>query len=118
MSRRTEKIASLIQSELAELLLKGLKDPRIGFVTVTGVDVTPDLKFAKVYYSKMGDEEKRGETQRALEHAAGFLQRKIADALKLRFTPKLSFYYDESLDEGMRIEKILEDLRSEDGPTK
>lgn len=113
MSRRTERMASLIQTELGELTLKKLKDPRIGFVTVTGVEVTPDLKLAKVYYSVMGDKGKRGGTQRALEHSAGFLQREIAVALKLRYTPKLSFHLDESLDRGMQIEQILRKLKEE-----
>ena len=93
--------------------MRKLKDPRIGFVTVTGVDMTPDLKFARVYYTVMGDPKEKEATQRALEHATGFLQHEIAEALKLRFTPKLTFQVDESLEEGMRIEKILNDLHSE-----
>ena len=116
MSRRTERIASLIQAELSEVVLKKLKDPRIGFVTLTGVDVTPDLKFAQVYYSVLEPEKKgKAETQRALERARGFLQHEIAEALKLRFTPKLTFHLDESLEEGMRIERILNDLDRKNG---
>lgn len=110
MSRRTERIASLIQTELSEVVLKKLKDPRIGFVTLTGVDMTPDLKLARVYYSVLGKEKEKEDTQRALERAAGFLQHAIAEALKLRFTPKLTFHLDESLEEGMRIEGILREL--------
>ena len=110
MSRRTERMASLIQDELSELILKKLKDPRIGFVTLTGVDLSPDLKWARVYYTVMGKEEEKDETQKALEHSAGFLQHKIALALKLRFTPKLTFQLDESLEEGMKIDGILRDL--------
>ena len=113
MSRRTERITSLIQTELSEVVLKKLKDPRIGFVTLTGVDVTPDLKFAQVYYSVLGKENEKKETQRALERASGFLQHEIAEALKLRFTPKLSFHLDESLEEGMRIERILKEIHRE-----
>lgn len=113
MSRRTERIASLIQTELSEVVLKKLKDPRIGFITLTGVDMTPDLKLARVYYSVLGKEKEKGQTQQALERAAGFLQHEIAEALKLRFTPKLTFHLDESLDEGMRIERILNELHHE-----
>ena len=110
MSRRTERIASLIQIELSEVVLRKLKDPRIGFVTLTGVDVAPDLKLARVYYSVLGEKKEKEETQRALERATGFLQHEIAEALKLRFTPKLTFHLDESLEEGMRIEGILKEL--------
>lgn len=106
-------MGSLIQSELSELILKRLKDPRIGFVTITGVDIAPDLKQARVYYSVLGEEKEKGGTQKALEHAAGFLQHGIADALKLRFTPKLTFHLDQSLKEGERVEKILHKLESE-----
>lgn len=106
-------MGSLIQSELSEVVLRKLKDPRIGFVTVTGVDVAPDLKQARVYFSVLGGEKEKGQTQRALEHAAGFLQHEIAVALKLRFTPKLSFHLDESIEEGQRIESILRDLEPE-----
>ena len=106
-------MASLIQAELSELVLRKLKDPRIGFVTLTGVDVTPDLKQARVYYSVLGEEKQKGETQKALEHAAGFLQHGIAEALKLRFTPKLTFQVDHSMKEGEKIEQILHQLNSE-----
>lgn len=106
-------MASLIQAELSELVLRKLKDPRIGFVTITGVDVTPDLKSARVYYSVLGGEKEGGKTQKALEHSAGFLQHGIAGALKLRFTPKLSFHTDPSLQEGEKIERILQKLDSE-----
>lgn len=111
MSRRIERIASLIQTELSEVVLRKLKDPRIGFVTLTGVEVTPDLKLARVYYSVLGQQKEKEDTQHALERAAGFLQHEIADALKLRFTPKLTFHLDESLEEGMRIEGILKELQ-------
>lgn len=113
MSRRTERIGSLVQIELGTSLLRKTKDPRLGFVTVTDVEMTDDLKFARVYYSAMNQDKQ--ETQRALEHAAGYLQHEIAVALKLRFTPKLSFHLDESLDQGLRIERILEQLKKERG---
>ena len=114
MSRRTERIESLIQMELAELVLRKLKDPRVGFVTITRDRVTADLKLARVYYSVLGQEKEKLEAGRALEHARGFLQHEIAEALKLRFTPKLSFHLDESLEESLRIEQILHDLHRKD----
>ena len=114
MSRRTERIAALIQSVLGELLQRKLKDPRLGFVTVTGVDLTPDLKLARVFYTVLEKEKEKESTQRALEHSAGFLQHEIAEELKLRFTPKLSFHFDVAFEEGMRIEKILGELHQEE----
>jgi len=106
----------LIQTELSEVVLKKLKDPGIGFVTLTGVDVSPDLKEARVYYSVLGKEKEKDQTQRALERAVGFLQHEIAEALKLRFTPKLTFHLDESLEEGIRIERILKELHLKKQP--
>ena len=113
MSRRTDRMASLFQIELSEIVLRRLKDPRIGFVTLTGVDVAPDLKSARVYYSVLGEGKQKMDTQAALEHAAGFLQHEIADSLKLRFTPKFSFHLDESAERGERIERILHELNAE-----
>lgn len=113
MSRRTDRIASLIRSQLGEVILQKLKDPRIGFVTITVVDVTPDLKSAKVFFSVMGDKKKKEQTRHGLEHSAGFLQHEIAAALKLRYTPKLFFELDESIDHEIQIGKILHDLEKE-----
>ena len=113
MSRRTERVASLIRVQLGEVILKKLKDPRIGFVTVTGVDVAPDLKSAKVFFSVMGDKKKKEASKLGLEHSAGFLQHEIANALKLRFTPKLVFELDESIDHEIQIGRILSELEKE-----
>ena len=114
MSRRTERMDSLIQAELAELILKKLKDPRVGFVTVTNVKTSPDLKEARAYYSVLGQAKEKSAAGAGLEHARGFLQHEIAEALKLRFTPKLIFHLDESVEEGFRIDQILNDWHRED----
>ena len=111
MSRRTDRMSSLVQIEIGELIVKKLKDPRIGFVTITGVDMTSDLKQARVYYTVLGKEKERRETQKGLEHSAGYLQHEIAVRLKLRYTPKLMFRFDESLERGIAIESILHDLK-------
>lgn len=110
MSRRTERVEALMLEELGRLLLTKLKDPRVGFVTVTKVEASMDLKSARVYYSVMGSGKEKADTQAALEHATGFLQREVAQALKLRYAPKLLFRLDESLDEAMRIDKIIRDI--------
>ena len=117
MSRRTDRVASLIQSELGELVLRRLKDPRVSLVSITRVDITPDLKLARVFYSVLGESKQKEEAGRGLEHAAGFLQHGIAVALKLRFTPKLTFHLDESLEESLRIHQILQKLEKEKDQT-
>lgn len=119
MTRRTERVAALIRSVLGEILQKKLKDPGLGFVTVSAVDVAPDLKTAKVYYTILNKAKPQLQaTQKALERAAGFMQHGIAEELKLRFTPKLAFHLDESYEEGMRIESILEGLQSKNDNNK
>ena len=111
--KRSDRVAVLIKEELASVLSRGLKDPRIGFVTITDVKVSDDLKYAKVYYSVLETEEKKEETAKGLEQARGFLQRDIAQALKLRFTPHLSFAIDPSLGEGMKIDRIIRRVHEE-----
>ena len=114
MSRRTERVESLIQIELGELILGKLKDPGVaGLVTVTKVGVAPDLKSARVYYSVMGEKDQKEEVGLALERARGFLQHEIAGALKFRFTPRLSFCLDESVEEGFQIDRIIQHLHQE-----
>ena len=96
--KRTERIAALIKKELADTLTTRLRDPRIGFITVTSVEVSDDLKYAQVFYSVLGGEEVKEKTAEGLEKARGFLQRDIGNVLKLRFTPHLTFILDTSLD--------------------
>ena len=118
MSRRTERVAALIQGVIGELVQKKLKDPGLGFITFTGVDITPDLKQARAYYTVLGKEKEKEKCQRALERAAGFMQHEIAVELKLRFTPRLTFHFDETLEEGMQIERIIEKLHTENKSEK
>jgi ribosome-binding factor A len=109
-------VASEFQRELSALLARGLKDPRItGFITVTGARMSPDLREAVVYVSVHGEEPVRRETMRGLGAAAGFLQREVARALKLRHTPHLRFVYDESVEEGDRIERLLRQVKEKEG---
>ena len=112
--RRIDRIGHLIQMELSQLVLHKVKDPRLGFVTVTHVEVSPDLRWARVFYSVMGDEKKRKESQVALEKAAGFLQKEIGAALVLRYIPKLQFCLDDSLDRGFEIDRVLRDIQKQD----
>ena len=111
--KRTERIAALVKHKIASAITRDLKDPRIGFVTITDVYMSDDLKHARVFYSVMGAVEKIEETQNALYQARGFLQRDLAKTLNLRFTPQLSFIRDSSLDEGMKIDGIIRKIHEE-----
>lgn len=115
MSRdRATRVAHHIQEELGSLLARGLKDPRIGFVTITGVELSPDLRYGKVFYSVMGSEEEKRNTAEGLSAAAGFLKREVARALSLRYVPELRFIYDDSAERSARIEELLREARKMD----
>ena len=105
MRRVNEAVREVLSARIAE----GLKDPRIGFVTVTAVDTSPDLRHARVFVSVLGDEEQREQTLAGLASSHGYLQTRIASELRLKRTPTLEFVYDESVDRGMRISELLED---------
>ena len=92
------------------MVLRDLKDPRIGFVTITDVVMSPDLRQAKVYFSRIGTEAERAESQRGLQAAAGFMRRELGHRLALKFAPELRFFYDESLETGSRIDRLLRDI--------
>ena len=111
--KRSERVAALIKHELASVIAQRLRDPRIGFSTITEVQMSDDLKYAKVFYSVLGSNEKKEETQKALDQARGYLQKDLAANLKLRFTPHLTFITDASLDEGMKIDGIIRKIREE-----
>jgi ribosome-binding factor A len=94
---------------LSDVIAKDLKDPRIGFVTVTGVKTSPDLRHARVYVSVLGDGPEREASLDGLRSAHGYLQRRLADELSLKHTPSLSIEYDDTVDRGMRISRLLAD---------
>ena len=104
---RIEKLQELIKQEMSKMLLKELKDPRIGFVTVTDVEMTGDLREAKIFVSVMGDEEQVKNSLEGLNSALGFVRREIGQRVRLRFTPEISFALDTSLDYGDHIQKLL-----------
>lgn len=115
---RPERVADQIRGELASLLAREVHDPGIGFVTLTRVQVSPDLQLARVFYTALGDEKTRAATGRALERAAPFLRRQIGTRLRLKRTPELTFLYDESIAGQDRIEQILNELHQEDAGTR
>ena len=114
-SIRTKRVAEQIQEEISALLLKGLKDPRIGFVTITGVEVSPDFSKALVYFCSTEDEDEREQSREGLQSAAGFIRKLLGKRLRLKTIPEFQFRYDTSLDEGDRIERLLVEVREQEG---
>jgi len=110
MFKRCEKVAEAIHEEVSKLLIKGVKDPRVGFVTVTGVKVTDDLHLATVYFSIIGGEAERKGAEAGLNSAKGFLRREIGKVLRMRHVPDLMFRFDESVEYGSRIENLLKQI--------
>ena len=114
MSRRTERVAEAVQALVAELLLREIKDPRIGLVTITGVQISPDLRHARVYFSCMGDDAQRAQSQKGLTSAAGFIRSQVARRLGLRVAPQIAFEFDTTFDEAERVSRLIKDARARD----
>lgn len=112
MYKRSEKVAEAIHELVSELLVKGLKDPRIGFVTITGVKVTDDLHLATVYFTVIGSDEEKKATGAGLNSARGFIRKEMGKSLRMRYVPDLLFKYDESVEYGSRIESLLKEIGS------
>jgi ribosome-binding factor A len=113
---RVQRVADQIQREIATLLSTGqVKDPRIGFVTVTAVELTPDLKEGKVFYVAHGSDEEIKQTGRALSDNAGKLRSHIGRVMKIRHAPELRFVHDKSIEEGEKIERLLKEVRAREG---
>jgi ribosome-binding factor A len=109
-SPRASRVGDQIREELAELLRRDVHDPGIGFLTITHVKVSPDLQQARVYYTTIGDDKARKDSARALTRATPFLRRQIGQRLRLKRVPELSFFYDEAIEKGDRIQQILLEL--------
>ncbi|MGI5873048.1 MAG: 30S ribosome-binding factor RbfA [Bacillota bacterium] len=106
---RDSRVNEELRKEISDILFQEIKNPDIGFVSIVKVDVSHDLSVAKVYYSVMGSEEEIAKTQRAMKRSAGFIRHELAGRLSLRHTPELVFLFDDSIEHGIRIAKILED---------
>lgn len=102
------RVDEAVRAVLSDVITQEIKDPRVGFVTVTAVKTSPDLRHARVYVSVLGDEQTRAESLAGLQSAHGFLQRRIAAELRLKHTPALEFAYDDTVDRGMRLSELLE----------
>ncbi len=113
MSIKIERLNHLFQEEISMILMKEIKDENIKFVTITGVDITSDLSFAKVYYTVL-DKEKLSETNDALEKASPFIRTMLANSIDIRHTPELKFIYDTSIAYGEHIDEIIEKIKEEE----
>lgn len=118
--QRAQRVAEAIKEEVSELLQMGIKDPRVGFASVVKVQVSRDLRHARVFVSVMGDEEEQRESLKGLNSAHGFIRTAVSRRLQLRFAPELEFRLDDSIEHGVRIAKLLNDVRlgkpTEPGP--
>jgi len=112
--QRAHRVAEQIQQELAELVRTELKDPRVGMVTITHVDVSADMAHAKVRFTHLAGRERSEDAVRGLSHAAGFLRSQLSHRLKLYTVPQLHFLYDDSIESGMRLSKLIDEAVAED----
>ncbi|WP_227766597.1 30S ribosome-binding factor RbfA [Zhaonella formicivorans] len=111
--QRSQRVAEEMKREVAEILRNELKDPRIGFVTITSVEVSGDLRYAKVYVSVYGKSEEQKQTLEALNKASGFVRREIGKRIQLRYTPEIVFKFDESIEHGAKIAELLNKVQAE-----
>jgi ribosome-binding factor A len=112
-SVKLEKLAKRIKERSSEILLHEMNDPRFGFVTVTRVKLSRDLKHCLVFYSVLGSEADRSKIAKALDHARGFIQKKVAAVLHTRSTPHLAFRYDESVEGSIRVSRLIDEITRE-----
>jgi ribosome-binding factor A len=108
--KRKDRVKDQIKKEVSQIIQYELKDPGIGFITITDVELSDDLKNAKVFFSVLGDEKKKLESSDALKRAVFFIQHEIGRKMKLKYTPKIKFLYDDSLEKGARIENALREI--------
>ncbi|HHW55910.1 MAG: 30S ribosome-binding factor RbfA [bacterium] len=113
MGVRQQRVREAYRQELSQLIQRELKDPRIGFLSITDVEVSGDLRQVKVYVSVMGDQQVKEETMAALDRARSFLRSEMGKRVRLRYTPELFFYLDESIERGVRLKGLLDQLGQE-----
>jgi ribosome-binding factor A len=109
-NKRAERVGDLIKKEISQIIQYELKDPGIGFVTITAVELSSDLKHAKIFYSVLGDEDAKKKSSSALKRACGFIQHEMGRRLRLRYTPEISFLFDSSVEYGAHIETLIKKI--------
>ncbi|MHB1126576.1 MAG: 30S ribosome-binding factor RbfA [Bacillota bacterium] len=113
-SHRNQRVAEQIKKELAQILREEIKDPRVGFITITSVEASGDLRHVKVFVSVLGDDDERASTMEVLTKASGFIRREIASRIALRYTPDFAFKFDSSIQHGARIHELLSRVKEEE----
>ncbi len=114
MSRRTEQVAEIIKEYVSEAIQRELKDPRLGFVTVTRTEVSSDLKYAKIFFSVLGDEQVKADSLSVLKRASSYLRRELSHRLTMRYVPALQFQFDAAMEHGDKIQRLLKQLAEEE----
>ena len=112
---RSDRVSGHIQKALSDILLKKIKDPRLEFATITNVKMSRDLRVARIYFTITGDKKSAEEALEGFKSAIGYVKRTLAGQLGLRYMPELKFFYDESFDYGSHIDKILKDVKADNG---
>jgi ribosome-binding factor A len=115
---RYERVAEAIKKEVSLIIHDELHDPRLGFVTITRVELTPDLRYAKIFFSVLGKDQDYQRTREALDSALGFIRRLIAQRINLRFAPEISFKEDRSSEYSIKIQELLDQIRGQNEPKK
>lgn len=111
--KRSIQVAEALKREASDIIANSLKDPRLGFITVTGADMADDLRYARIFISILGDEDARKKSLQGLESAKGFVRRELGQRLRLKFTPEIDFKFDETVAQGDRIDRLLHQLSEE-----
>ena len=112
--KRSTRVAEVIKEEISRMVLRDLKDPQLGFVTITRVRLSDDLRSARVYYSVLGGPERRNQTRDTLQRSLRFIRSEIGRRLSLRYVPELRFYYDDSVEYAEKIQSLINKLHSEE----
>ncbi|MDI9484231.1 MAG: 30S ribosome-binding factor RbfA [Bacillota bacterium] len=115
MADRLERIAEDIKREVSSIIAREVKDPRLGMISITDVELSRDLSWAKVYYSQLGSEEERRRTLEGLNRAKGFVRSELSKRLRIRHTPEIIFAFDPSLEQGAKMDALLRTLQSSKG---
>jgi ribosome-binding factor A len=117
MSVRVDKVAAQLRDEISAILARRVSDPRMGLVSIVGVDLSPDLRNARIHVSTIGDDAARGETMAALEHARGFIRRQVAAQMRsLRRIPEIKFVDDHNMEYAIHIGEVIEQLHDQESP--
>jgi len=115
---RTTRVAEQMKKEVASIVEKDLKDPRIGFITITNVELSNDLRHAKIFFSSLGSEEEQKRSLAGLDNAKGFIRKEIASRIQLRYAPEILFRIDNSIEHGVKIAQILSEIKSDEEETE